>query len=1338
MKVNCPGCSAEFAVDDNRIPPQGLKVRCPQCFKSIEVGGGSAPASDLEASLGVDLSGPTVDPQDIVPDDGWADDELPVSDPPPTPHSGTAAQGGGKGEDWGDLDPLSDEDLSLIGTYERVATSNEVVDDVWGGTGEFAPEELPADAPASAADGPLNLADKPLDTAGEDSVQTLDGVGAAGALQMEQSSDLFEDELTSPDHPSVADSEATGEAAFRFDEVQDELPVEEPAVEEPAVEEPAIDELAAFAADDSLFSDAALAPAEDSLENADAPDSIFAIEERSGLFDAADVGVSEEQGNAPGDDDWDFGEVAAEPETGGTQLGMPDPALSFKRDSLTQEHDAQALQDAGPAADDNFDSEQPEQPITAGGPTLDDIDFASLLDEIPGDKAADNQVFFVDSPSVPSDDFEKPKGDDSFSMEELSFDELDSLDDSAEFESTNEQADDEGGEDDLFDLDMDPSEMEPSMPSLESELPTPQMKGGESAGRRPARRKSRSGFGILVAVVVLGGAGVGAWQLGLLDSFWGPKNNAPLNLPTTAKKNEAAGPRLLESPEDYDKRLQTLTKRLEIRAHEKVETQEEMLWVLAWYQFLFADTFHLAKSPDGKPLPDVYEQLRKSHAGQVFKLKLEAMDLGAKANWQEAAKVFADYLQLKGRKMAELLEKSKITAQVAREDNILSTWFAVETGRLDDAEALLKDLQGEKSGELYPSLLEVRAFAGRASEAEAAKDEQAANTAHSRAADRLQALVEKFPKHIPSKLLLSRLYARQERYDDAIALATACLNTGKEQKNFGLQIDSYRALAGYLQATERTDELFELLEQMKTEILGKKTGLPEPEDLLLLLCKLYLSRDKVGQALGALELCGESCSSAEYFLLHARSYEMSKLLHTAIERAKAGHDKYPTDADLLMLLARLAKETGQTNSSVAYLEKILALRPDNTKAALTLANLFLELQDPPNARKVLMAAERYVEDSLELQEMLAQINEAMGDDPGTISALNKILELKGDDPDIRKKLASYQVKQGNYQDALTHYEILEGQKRITPELRQDYAKCLRATGRTQDALDVLKELLRDNPGDVETARFLADIYLQKEDYFNAKIFLEATRRAETTNPEVHYLIGTTCLKLDDNDCALEGFQKAVELDPEKLEYVENLANLLYGRSRNSEGERRRLYLKQARKYFLYVITSYENKEMPVPEDRRNADVYFNHGQILFETGHYEKALRDLDKAMFLAKHRVDMLVTYADTLYKMNRYKEAVKYYQEMLDSDVEKAHAYFFLGKIHLVRDQREKAKLYFLQCIALGEKDYPDAHKHLGDIFREKRLRKKAIDHYRTFLKLTPPNDPAAEEVKASLKRL
>ncbi len=1320
MKVSCPGCNAEFAVDDNRIPPQGLKVRCPQCFKSIEVGGDAAPSSDLEASLGVDLSGPSEAPESVIPHDGWGDEEL--ATPPPDP-SGKSAQG----EDWDDLDPLSADDLSLIGTYEKVVGGGQVLDDVWGATGEFAQQGDDYEDQPMDADGPATLANQESPLAPlEDDLPSFDEEMTAPEMQEPQAPEpppeelfRFEGTLGNPDDPSLVEPTAT--------------PDPEPKPAPPAIDDFGQEDLFDFGGEEP---ETPAAP----LDSADAPDSIFAIEERSGLFSSQEIGLDQE---APADgpgldaDDWDFGDLPEQGEPGGTQLGMPDPSVAFHRDSLTQEHDAEELQRQAAAIPP---SAPPEQPITSGGPTLDDIDFASLLDEVPGDKASDSQVFFVDSPSGAEGDFEKPSGDNSFSMEELSFDELDSLDaPSEEFATSGSQGQSGIAEDDLFDLDMDPSEVERAMPSLDTALPTPQVKSTEPTGRpRPVRRKRRSGLGILVVLLLLGGAGFGAYQMGFLDEFIGKKQQPPLKLPTRAKKNEAEGPRLLATPVAFDKRLQTLDKQIELRPREKVEIQEEMLWVLAWYRFLFPDTFQLAKDAQGKPLEDQFVRLQKSYAGQVFKLKLEAMALGTQGEWTKGAEKYQEYLDLKARKMAELLEKSKITAQVAQEDNLLNAWFAVRSGRLEKAEALLKDLVGEKSGELYPSLLEVQIHAARAQAAQKAKDETLANAERSRASDRLEALLEKYPDHVQSKLLLSELYSGQGKYDQAIELATRCLATGKEQKNFALQIDSYRALARYLQATDKKDELFKLLEQMKLEILGKKTGLPEPEDLLLLLCELYLERNLVGQALGALELCGEACTSPNYYLLHARSYEMSKLLHTAIERAKAGHDKYPTNADLLMLLARLAKETGQTNSSVAYLEKILALRPDNLPAALTLANLFLELQDPPNARKVLMEAERYVEDSLQLQEMLAQINEAMGDDPGTISALTKILELKGEAPEIRKKLASYLVKQGNYQDALTHYELLEKQGRITPELRQDFAKCLRATGRTQDALDVLKELLRDNPGDVETARFLADIYLQKEDFFNAKFYLEATRRADTTNPEVHYLIGTTCLKLDDDNCALEAFQKAVELDPEKLEYVEKLANLLFKRSRSAQGERKQQFLKQARKYFLYIITRYETKDLPVPEDRRNADVYFNHGQILFETGHYEKALKDLDKAMFLAKHRFDMLVTYADTLYKMNRYKEAVKYYQEMLDSDVDKPHAYFFLGKIHLIQGKREQAKTYFLQCIAITPDGYPDAHKHLGDIFREKRLRKKAIDHYRTFLKLTPPNDPAAEEVKAALRKL
>ena len=35
MKVACPHCSAEYNIDDRRIAPAGINVKCPKCQEPI-------------------------------------------------------------------------------------------------------------------------------------------------------------------------------------------------------------------------------------------------------------------------------------------------------------------------------------------------------------------------------------------------------------------------------------------------------------------------------------------------------------------------------------------------------------------------------------------------------------------------------------------------------------------------------------------------------------------------------------------------------------------------------------------------------------------------------------------------------------------------------------------------------------------------------------------------------------------------------------------------------------------------------------------------------------------------------------------------------------------------------------------------------------------------------------------------------------------------------------------------------------------------------------------------------------------------------------------------------
>src|SRR5690242_15654037 len=37
MKVTCESCSAQYDLDDNRIPPSGIKMKCPACLHQFTV-----------------------------------------------------------------------------------------------------------------------------------------------------------------------------------------------------------------------------------------------------------------------------------------------------------------------------------------------------------------------------------------------------------------------------------------------------------------------------------------------------------------------------------------------------------------------------------------------------------------------------------------------------------------------------------------------------------------------------------------------------------------------------------------------------------------------------------------------------------------------------------------------------------------------------------------------------------------------------------------------------------------------------------------------------------------------------------------------------------------------------------------------------------------------------------------------------------------------------------------------------------------------------------------------------------------------------------------------------
>ncbi|MBM4356420.1 MAG: hypothetical protein FJ109_21935, partial [Deltaproteobacteria bacterium] len=550
------------------------------------------------------------------------------------------------------MDPLSTSDLSMIGTYSKVGERNGAsADQVWA----EAPGGVPA-GPDGEPARPADAAQRPAATRSPKSPEPR-----PTEVWKNTSPDSHADEATLDDESFKPEGTLPDAAPPGVEFLEESTPGQpgrasaKRAPQAPASVDDPFADFGAFdmgGASQPISSPGKPAGADGSLSfeldepttppapSGDAPDSIFTIEERSGLFKSpgGDGPTSPEQ-----EPPWEFGDAAGDPKP-----GHEDAPVTFQTDTISRSKGAGAPQDTlGLSAGKAVNLE----PQTGGGPTLDDIDFASLLDDVPGDskEKKGTEVFFVDSPSMTGAQFEAPKSaGDSFSMEEITFDDLDSLAAPAGADpgkSKPAAAAPAAAGDDMFELDMGAAGVDVALPKLETEsLPRPDLRpdGATGTRSRSIRRKASP----LVAVVIIGVlavGGYGAYEFGFLDSLFGNGKVEPQQLVTQKQDEKKSwGLRLLASTGELDERIQALLKEAEIRPESKIEVDEELFWTLAWYKFLFPKQFAIASIPgnDKETLQARLDRLRKAHADAVFKVRLESMELAAEGKYPEAATAF--------------------------------------------------------------------------------------------------------------------------------------------------------------------------------------------------------------------------------------------------------------------------------------------------------------------------------------------------------------------------------------------------------------------------------------------------------------------------------------------------------------------------------------------------------------------------------------------------------------------------------------------------------------------------------------------------------------------------
>jgi tetratricopeptide (TPR) repeat protein len=270
---------------------------------------------------------------------------------------------------------------------------------------------------------------------------------------------------------------------------------------------------------------------------------------------------------------------------------------------------------------------------------------------------------------------------------------------------------------------------------------------------------------------------------------------------------------------------------------------------------------------------------------------------------------------------------------------------------------------------------------------------------------------------------------------------------------------------------------------------------------------------------------------------------------------------------------------------------------------------------------------------------------------------------------------------------------------------------------------------------------LTDIYLRNEDHQAAAEQLKAIMRADPTNPQIYYYLGSIAMEDKKPADAAEYFSKTVLLLPEFEQAYYDLANAQIsvrkaGDALATLGQARRKFsasflmeylsgiafsqqkaYKQARQHY----TAAEAMAQAGESKRLNQYFYFQAGAANERDGEFEQAEKYFNKALELAPDFAEALnyLGYMWVERGVNLEKARVMI-EKAVKTEPENDAFLDSLGWVLFKLNQPQEALAALLKAVDHAEEPDPTMYDHLGDVYQALGQRDKALESWRKSFSL------------------
>jgi tetratricopeptide (TPR) repeat protein len=456
-------------------------------------------------------------------------------------------------------------------------------------------------------------------------------------------------------------------------------------------------------------------------------------------------------------------------------------------------------------------------------------------------------------------------------------------------------------------------------------------------------------------------------------------------------------------------------------------------------------------------------------------------------------------------------------------------------------------------------------------------------------------------------------------------------------------------------------------------------------------------------------------NTALWFLL-GYAARLAGKYQISIDAYQRGLKAQPSSIQGLSGLAQTYARAGRQAEAQEALNKVLAANPKSVNDLLLAGELSLS-SDPKIALELLKRGDA-LKPSPRSELLIARAYQRLNQPLESKQFLDRAVSRAPKDPDVLRAVASFYRDTKQYDQAISTLQkaaTYPKSRAVLPELAYTY----QVAGKRKEAAETYSKAASSAPNDAALQLSAAQALVNVGQFDRAGSFLKRAEARDASSYRLHAIRGQIASLSGRNDEAISEFRVALDHLPQGVPegplYPISLRLSLYQLYQATDQGPAAQNELQAAQAAMAQITGVEDTSRPE----------FLRLRALLEaaSNNTDAAEKDLKEALAIDPQSVNIMLNYANLLWKTNRKQDAFQLYDHVLGMDPNNHAALTAMGYLAREVVDPAAAEQYFIRLASLYPRDYVP-YLALGDLYTAGRQFDRAQANYEKAYELAPRN--------------